>query len=348
MISNYQSVTDFRQEVARRELAKEDYIVSQNAILMDFNDGSLNFQEKHYPLTDYSHKQLADRLQIPRKYYEMIDRIAGLRAFNVNQLLMHEERKKFMLRTLDDKVRAVLSERFKPFDNAFVLQPLFEVLEEFPHSTIKTQVLTDLKMFIQVIFPGITADVRPGDPIQCGITIVNSETGSAAFDIKQLIWRQICSNGAVASSVMRRYHVGRRVGNDESDYTIFKDDTIAAELHSFKLRIRDVLSHTLTQDSFNEVVAQYRQAADDKFDKPKVVIENVTKRFNFTETQADKTFGNLISGADMTRYGLSNAITAMAKEVDNRDRQYEIERHGFDIINMTANEWGKMVKADEE
>jgi hypothetical protein len=70
-----------------------------------------------FPLTDWAHNQLADKLGIPRKYHEKMRNSdkSELLAENVNAWLGEKERR--LIRILDRRIRAILSDRYRMMDN---------------------------------------------------------------------------------------------------------------------------------------------------------------------------------------------------------------------------------------
>ena len=81
-----------------------------------------------YRITDIAHRQIADRLNIPYKYYERMRLdYPALLDKNVNGwLLKNPERR--MLRTLDGKLRAFLSDRYRRLDNLELVDHVLPVI----------------------------------------------------------------------------------------------------------------------------------------------------------------------------------------------------------------------------
>ncbi|MEO0242792.1 MAG: hypothetical protein ABIM42_07155 [candidate division WOR-3 bacterium] len=113
-----------------------------------------------FPLTDWAHGQLADKLGIPRKYYERMrgEGKAELLAENINAWICDKERR--LLRILDGKIRAILSDRYKIIDNYDLV---FLTLDEFKRKeTIEVYRidLTETILYIKAIDRTLTASVR--------------------------------------------------------------------------------------------------------------------------------------------------------------------------------------------
>ena len=336
-------VQDLFADLVMQDNQKNDYAPISNQIVMSEDGNRIGLENIGSSIVSpLAHNQIADRLKIPRRYYDRVKEIPRLLASNVNTLLqVNPERR--MVRTLGDTARAFLSDRYRPIDHLFVLKPFMEALEDYGKSggaiEIKSNVLSDSRMYIQVIFPKISGEVVNGDVVSAGITLVNSEVGLGAFDVRSFLWRQWCSNGAVAKSYLRKYHTGRRIGNDDADYNIYSDETLQKEMDAFRSRLRDIFKHVITEDVFQDVLTQLRGAAQDKVTHPNTVIENVTKRFNLTEDDGDHILSNMAVEGNMSRYGVFNGITALAKLTDDAERAYEYERIGSEVITLSKSDW---------
>lgn len=347
MRGNYDKLENLAAEIERIEKSKQDFIVPHGAMVMEEDDRSLSIKGTGtFALTPISHQQISEKLAIPKRYYDAMEAIPGLRAKNVNSWFGHSSADRKLVRTLDNKGRAFLSDKFVPFDNFTVMESFLPVMRNFADVEVRSLSLTETKMYVQIVFPGMNAEVRPGDVVQAGITLSNSEVGYGAVDISTLVWRQICSNGLVGQSLVSRYHVGKRIQEDAMEMNIFKHDTVRAEIEAFRLRLRDVFEHALTTDVFEAQVRKFREIAEDRIDNPIRAVENVTSRFGLSETEREGTMANLITEGDTTRWGLVNSITALAKSIDNRDRQYQIEQIGYKLVELPAPEWEQLAKGD--
>lgn len=62
-------------------------------------------------------------------------------------------------------------------------------------------------MYIKVVNERIQTEVVPGDIVQAGILISNSEVGMGSVSVKPLIYRLVCTNGMVADVGVGKRHV---------------------------------------------------------------------------------------------------------------------------------------------
>jgi len=85
---------------------------------------------QRYGITPLARRQLAEKLKIPHAYFErMRTEQPELLDRNVNAWLEREEGERQLLRTLDGKVRAVLSERYRRPDNYDLLEHVLPTLQ---------------------------------------------------------------------------------------------------------------------------------------------------------------------------------------------------------------------------
>lgn len=339
MRGNFQTLEKFIAQIAEDEERKQDFIVNEMAME---DDRLLSFGGQQYQINDHAHGQIAQKLRIPKQYYDRMGEIPGLRSENVNAWL-ESEAKPRLVRTMGGTARAVLSDRYRAFDNSFVMQAvlpaIYEASQGGDNIRLRAFGLTESRMYFQLSFPLVSEQIRVGDVVETGLTITNSEVGLGRMSVEKLLFRLVCMNGMRVGSVASRNHVGRAIGEREEDYSVYRDDTIAAELESYRLRLRDVIRHALSGEELQKLVAPLRDATEQEFEALGPTVQNVTKRFSMTEVEADLVLQGVAETRDYTKYGLANSVTALAHYLDNMDRQYEVEGIGSQIINLSKKEW---------
>lgn len=323
---------------------KEDFKPHAKKIKME-DDGKLLTIDGigTYGIEELAHGQIAGRLGIDKRYYDKMDQIPGLRATNVNAWLDKKKDEKFFVRTLDNNTRAFLSDTFKPIDNLIIANAFLPIVQDMKLK-VKSANLTTRKMYIQVVFSEIAEEIAKGDLVQFGLTLTNSEVGCASVNLGSFFFRRVCSNGMNGESLIKKYHVGRRVGNNEEDYTIFDEETIMLEIMSFQKRFQNILEHALKEGYAQSEFAKMRRAAGQEVKDVAYTVENVTKRFGYSEEKKLKMMMNI--GSDIgkpSRWSIANSITALAHEIEDQDLAYEIEKDGYEIIDMPEKEWKNLV-----
>lgn len=349
------SLMELAQEVMAMQNSKRDFIAPTTKLEMTTakaSDGALvpMIQVEGngtYDIGPVAHEQIGDRLGIPRKYYDRMKAEApDLLARNVNTWFQKEPERR-MIRTLSRPnahplFRSFHSDRFRPLDNDMILNAALPVLGEHGINVLSSQ-LTDRRMYLQVVSPKFEGEVKKGDVVQMGIIISNSEVGAGAVKVEPMLYRLVCLNGMIRGFAMKRYHVGKRAdgSGDEVAIDYYKGDTQEATNRAFQLQVRDTVSAAFDQIRFNAELDKFREAAEQKIQGAKIqdVIEDVTRKFSLSGAEKDLALQRLIEGADLSKWGLANALTSLANDAPEYDRAVELERIGGNIIDLTPSEW---------
>ena len=109
-----------------------------------------------------------------------------------------------MLRTLDGSARAYLSNRYRRIDNIDIAGVTLPILGGLPDIRFESCQITESRMYIKAVNPRLQAEVSPGDIVQAGVIISNSEVGLGSVSIQPLIYRLVCSNGMVVNEAAAR------------------------------------------------------------------------------------------------------------------------------------------------
>ena len=156
-------------------------------------------------------------------------------------------------------------------------------------------------MYIKVVNPRLTTEVTPGDIVQSGILISNSEVGMGSLAIQPLVYRLVCSNGMIVNDAKtRKYHVGR--GNEAGDdFTLYTTDTMKLDDMALMAKVRDTVRAVVDQTRFEKVVAMMRQAKDAKIVSSNIpaMIELAGTEFGFTKQEGTGILDHLIKGGDL-------------------------------------------------
>jgi hypothetical protein len=145
----------------------------------------------------------------------------------------------------------------------------------------------------------------------------------------------VCKNGAVADKyAMKKYHAGRV---SEMEQIQFSNETLNADDKAFWLKVRDLVKHSLNEVTFKKIVEEMQESTTIKIEEPMRAIELAAKKYVFNETEKGDILKHLIEGGDLTSWGLGNAVTRMAQDVDSYDRSTELESIGFEVMGQKWN-----------
>lgn len=342
------TLTELAQELQRQSEAKKDIVADARQITLSDTAEALSVGAMEFnTITENTHTQIGTHLEIPKKYYEkMRENQPALLAENVNTWLRNSDRRR-MIRTLDGKARAFLSDKYRRVDNDIIANMALETLLNLPQVTmdsIASCEVTDKRLYLKIVFSHIQGEIKKGDIVESGITITNSEIGQGGFAVSPFVHRLICLNGmTVNDAKMNKRHVGSRLQSGVIDY---QNDTITADNRALMLEFRDTLLASANQDTFNKYVDIMRAAAEsEKIEKPVEAVEVLSKSFGFNEFEKNSVLENLIMDQDYSKWGALNAVTKIANNHSDYDRASELEQIGGRILTLDRSQWHTIASA---
>jgi hypothetical protein len=342
------TLTQLAMELERQLATKKDLIVPATLMRHRTSGGGecrLAIDEpdgcRDYAVTELARRQLAEKLKIPFLYFERmrIDQ-PQLLDTNVNTWLANDNDRR-LVRTLDGHVRAVLSDRYRRLDNVDLAEHVLPILQRLPEARFESVELTDTRMYLKVVTPRVQAEIAPGDIVQAGVVVANSEVGCGTLSVQPLVFRLLCRNGLIASDgALKKTHVGRLLSSAEESVVVYKDDTLQADDRAFFLKVRDVVEAAVSEASFRLVAGRMaatrgiRIAGD-----PVKSVEVLANRFSLSEGERAGVLRHLIAEGDLSAYGLVNALTGYSQDVDDYDRATEFEQLGGKLLDLSHREW---------
>ena len=336
------------QELNRQALAKHDYVVpmqrmrmSETARYFHLMHGDDSQQDTAFDMSQLFHRQLGQTLGIPAKYYDkMQEALPELLAMNVNAWFEKGD-SKHTIRTMDTTARAFLSDRYRRIDNLEIALSTLPLVEEMQGARVESCEVTENRMYIKVVNTRLETEVVPGDAVQAGIIISNSEVGLGSVSVMPLVFRLVCANGMIISDYgHRKNHIGREL--DEM-WEIYSDATMEAEDTAFMMKLADTVRLAVDEAQFGMVVDRLREAHGAKITAPvPEIVELSAKQYGITQDEQDALFRHLIEGGDLSLYGLSNAVTRTANDAEDYDRATALETIGGQMVYMTNAQWAQL------
>lgn len=346
------SLRDLAIEIERQQESKKDFKVASELIQVTSNGNTLMKLGNNEPLAvnEIAHGQLATKLGVPKAYYDrMRTEAPALLDQNLNHWLQ-QSKDSYLVRTLDNQVRAMLSDRYRPLDNADCAEAVLPVLMDLDLKILSCEI-TPYRMFIKAVDARIERDVPKGakmgsghtifDTLSPAITISNSEVGFGRLSVLTSVWTRQCTNMATfAERSVRKNHIGSTLTEVNDSYELLSDDTRRMTDKAFWHQIRDVVRNSFARAQFDALVDKLTETSEQKIEgDPVKVIEVTAKKFGMNEGEKQSVLRHLIEGADLTRYGLFNAVTRAAEDLEDYDRATEFEALGGKIIELPKQDW---------
>lgn len=328
-----------RQRAARKDLIADTRSINVNSVgnlsMLTVDTGS---DKLSYRITEIAHRQLADRLGIPYKYYErMREENPELLDSNINSWFVTAPEKR-MLRTLDGKLRAVLSARYRRLDNLELVDHVLPVIAGMKGCEVTSCDITETHLYLKVINKSMKTEVVPGDVVQAGFVISNSEIGLGALKVEPLVYRLVCKNGLISKDFAhKKYHTGRQVEDTDNAYELYSDATLAADDKAYFMKVQDIVSAAVDEAKFMLTVNKMRMAMNIKTgDDPVQTVEVLGDRYVLNKNERASILRHFYIGNDFTCYGLVNAVTRSSQDVADYNRATELERIGGTLLDESV------------
>ena len=271
-----------------------------------------------YEMTDHAYMQIAERLGFGRhaKYVRSLPDSLQKAAVDFEIHIRKQYKKAMMFRsvngaTLPRMVRAVLSERFEPFDDHVLLRSIHGAFTEmgiYPGAIeAKGMSFEETHTHIRLLWGEQQANER-GDVVRRGIHIRNSEVGLSSVDIRPVVYVLACSNGMVSAR-----HIGgiRHVGNPTR----------------LRGKVKDAINMAINDgDRLSE---QFADSLRVRFENPINVLAGIQKNDTLTQDQLQRAILHFNeSGQGRTKYDVVQAITRAAQDEATHEDRFQVELVG--------------------
>jgi hypothetical protein len=324
----------------RAEDEVSDITLGQSPVRITGLDGSANFG-----IRPFAHGQVAEKVGIPKRYYDrMATEAPQLLVENVNHWL-HNTDDRRMFRTLDGNLRAFLSDRYQRLDYFDFLEAVLPLIKAAGLKIVSCEV-TERKLYLKCQNERMEGKVV-GDVVQAGVVFSNSEVGCGRLNIQTMVFILRCTNGMIGESVLGKYHLGRAQGDDQVQ-EMLRAETKAHEEQVTWEQVHDVTEHILSKrDWFDKRLATYNAAAGQKITgDPVGAVVELQRQMKVTEKARSGIMRHLIEGGDLSKWGVSNAITRYSQDVADYDEASDLERMGQTVIELPQQAWGRIANAE--
>jgi len=367
---NGMKLEEMLAEVIRHSSAKSDYITNTKENLAIVNMPDAGFENdlavvvqngmgvlERFGITENFHNQVAARLKIPSKYYQrLLGDHRDLLLSNINTLFQREPELR-MIRTLDGKARAFLSNSFRRVDNEQILEKTLPVIRGDFDTTILSTGVDENRMRFKCLFNGDTHKVQIGettrgkpDFVNTGFEMGNSEVGKGSFYIRGFFYRSFCLNGCVfgteETASFKQVHVGSRLGVSEN--MLLSNETMRKEDELIISAARDVLTN-LAAPEFTHKLADKLIALKNRKGATNAAasVEAVCKELRLSDGESASVLESFIKDQDYSQWGMVNAVTEQANKTDDYNRASKFEEYGNKIINLPAANWTRIASLEK-
>ncbi|MCG2741082.1 MAG: DUF932 domain-containing protein [Syntrophaceae bacterium] len=350
-----QTVVQLVNELNRQQTSKFDVVADTRSMRAEVEGGHIvleipnvpgQAESFRQPLTRWAHGQMAEKLEIPERYYRRMqdEGQPELLAQNINTWMQRKPHK-ITVRTLDRNVRAIVSDKFRTLENRDLAFLTLDCMTKAGAMVVRAD-LSDRHMFIKATTPRMQGEIRVGDIVQGGLLIRNSEVGASRLAIQPFVNRLRCENGMVIAEMLggagfSQIHLG---GRKSAGVYQFSDTTMQLENMAIFSKIRDVIRQTFEPGWFNQTIAALKATTENKVPLPERAIGNVVDMAGLPDSTRDAILKAYLGEPDPTQYGIVQAVTAYARDITSPEDRVSMEELGGRLALMPAEAFTKMAE----
>lgn len=283
---------------------------------------------REVPLRSHAFTQLCSRVGAPTPYIKKLP--AKLQAAALNWGIKEEASQNGnLLRLASGEARALLSDRYAPFDNRLVIEVLEDTLRKagMLHDVRVRSVAYGKTASMRMTLPGddlvIENPTKVGDVVEIGLDLLNGEIGNRSVSISPVTWRLVCLNGMRSAQKLGTTRLNH-IGDPERLKEAFRDGVPAALASaqglgdtmqkSIDVMLDDVLGELGALSAFGFGKGDARDVAADVLAERQVALPEDT----------DEWVDAFARAGQVTAWDVGNAITHVAQTRET-DRRLEME-----------------------
>ena len=266
-----------------------------------------------------------------------------------------QEPRKAMLRCFEGNgsgvLRAVVSDKFKTFDNPDLLEAAIPVLMD---SEAQWQVvsadITDKRLYARFKSLAITGEgAAVGDAMAQGVSISNSETGHGSVSIAQIVWTLACLNGMQTANKNRTAHLTSSRADGDT-WALLTDESKRLDNRALSSKVADVTAAYSSREMFETVLEQFKKASGDIVEggmaAAQPAVETLGGILKLSKAETSSVLDGLMQtiqqdgyrGNPLSRATLVNAVTAAAHSAD-ADSVNDWQALGGKVLDLPHNQW---------
>lgn len=279
-------------------------------------------EKKEVDISDYAFSQLCTRLGLPSKYVKKcVDCGKSDLALQNFREWAGDCKSDMLVREHDGVARAVLSGSYTPFDSYKILKALNNTVDTTKYTPAQVYLSTDRLSIRFVNFNPLEAKgIKDDSPIFSGFCVDSSDVGRGSLNMKFFLYRYVCKNGLVVSSMggrlFRQYHMGEKITENKAAL--------------FNQAFKNI--DALTEQSIDLIKANEGQMLNSK--EIGMYLEKARREMKLSERGANK-LEEIFSLYPRNRWGLVNAVTELAQNY-TLDTRLEMENFAGELFAKVA------------
>jgi hypothetical protein len=325
------------------EETPQDLYAPAERITVDYEQGRALFRaliadRPALGLHQHATDQLAERVGLNTRFlHDLQKRGEGwaqeLGAHAFNELLRHRPKgEKYLVRSVKDQGRAVLSDAYKCIDSRPTVDAMLGAVKNEGHVAVIDGIYSPTRVSLKVVRLELV-ELFPGEWAVLGFAYENSDFGDGACTWTGFIERLLCLNGAMVATKLRKIHLGRRASDD----VLISERTRRLSAETDASMAKDMVKGLLSNDAATALVDAVR-TAHAKTIAPEAINGFLKTRVNKVDAQAiiDKfTSADVVEvPAGQNNWRFSNAVSWLARETEDGRKKMDLERLAGEALTV--------------
>lgn len=291
---------------------RESFVLPPYAIEMS-EGGLFSFNGAEFEATRLAARQISKFADVPAGWAVKSKDDKVSKAINLG--LQRSKTEAVTITVEDDAIVSVLMPKHTSPSTDLIVPEIQNLIDdkgfEFHSWTFSEEGYT-----FRITSPSEKFEAKEGDIVMVGTDFLCLENAKRGLDVYPLLFRLICSNGAIAGEFDEETSLIRGQA---------KPTTIADQIANCALMV------DISIDQAKRIVANLRKFPDVFFDEETVELQiaNVLDKLDVSP----KFLGSVIEAFneenDNTLWGLYNAMTRLGRDEENRMQAYRLESAGF-------------------
>ncbi len=172
------------------------------------------------------------------------------------------------------------------------------------------------RLFLRAVLPA-EQEVKRGDRLQGGVALRATDDD---VWVHPYVFRQVCSNGAIIARATQTLHI------EQADFSAaFGEEELAGA-------IRDAVRDCCAPEAFDTAADAMRSSVHSPIDMAVTMASMLARLPEAIRGELiDSIFHDLVRGADRSRFALTNAVTAVARDTRDPEARWKLEVLGGSI-----------------
>ena len=320
---------------------RKDLLVKTDCVRLTVVDGKelLNIttakESFNFAISANAHKQLAEWIKLPSKYYDSVRREKPQLLENLLNAWFARSDQYKLFRMQDNTLTAFFNDCYLRYDNMDLLDVVSILLEGQRTLQLVSADLTPERMYLKIIDRNYKEVLKNGDCIYAGLVISNSEIGVDTLKFEPMFYKAKTKSCYIFRDYAKRiYHTDKQVSKNCVDQELIDYDSIAMNFEPLQESIVDIIADTIKAQPAVKTMALIKvdDAANmDLHSDYLRSVDSISTTYRLSTQEKAQLYLNMANSQDKSYLAIISALSDRNAAMDYT-RATELERIAGTIL----------------